>query len=412
MELEQVDSGVPCDPKVIKEGDIVLIIEGETRYTFPTISQTAKAKLGKKEVKLNALIGSKYGSWFEILEGKLIPFDPRNETSDLDTAEDAGEKNNKELFDHSTAQKLSQEDIHELKKSGIEGDQLVKKLIENSESFAQKTKFSQDKYVKKKKKKHHIVIQVLKPSSHLICKSYFIKSQDKIKYVPHTFIGQVFTLLRNIRPDTLATIILQSNIRPHSRALVYDKCSGLLVTSFIEKMGSLGTIYNIHNGLTASIPMLRLLGLKETETSQVIKNIPVGCLISNEDESDIEWKQSKLSIKKELSDNLCDSLVICGANDPMLYFNMLYKFLKPSGVFVVYSQYLQPLAEIDSALHLSKEACHQRINETWYREYQVLENRTHPVMQMSATSGYILSGIKLTNSYETNNENKRQKTSD
>lgn len=37
------------------------------------------------------------------------------------------------------------------------------------------------------------------------------------------------------------------------------------------------------------------------------------------------------------------------------------------------------------------------MSENWYREYQVLTNRTHPTMQMHGASGYILSAIKTAN---------------
>lgn len=35
-----------------------------------------------------------------------------------------------------------------------------------------------------------------------------------------------------------------------------------------------------------------------------------------------------------------------------------------------------------------------QLQESWWREYQVLPGRTHPTMSTSGTGGYILSGIK------------------
>lgn len=205
---------------------------------------------------------------------------------------------------------------------------------------------------------------------------------------------------------------MYSNVKPNIRTIVYDKCSGLITTSFIEKMSAQGTLYNIHNGNVSSIPILRLYNKQEKDLESIIKSIPIGCLLSENDSED-PWQVSKKLLKKELEENPCDSLVICGAQDPASYFKILFNYLKPSGVFVVYSQYLQQLAEIDSSLHLNKEACHIKISETWYRQHQVLENRTHPEMQMSATGGFILTGIKLCKEVESQdetNENKRTKT--
>jgi tRNA (adenine-N(1)-)-methyltransferase non-catalytic subunit len=38
---------------------------------------------------------------------------------------------------------------------------------------------------------------------------------------------------------------------------------------------------------------------------------------------------------------------------------------------------------------------HLKLFDMWAREYQVLKNRTHPLMYMSSHSGYILTAIKL-----------------
>jgi len=40
-------------------------------------------------------------------------------------------------------------------------------------------------------------------------------------------------------------------------------------------------------------------------------------------------------------------------------------------------------------------AINLRLTDTWFREYQVLEGRTHPNMAMTQSGGYILMGTKL-----------------
>jgi tRNA (adenine-N(1)-)-methyltransferase non-catalytic subunit len=42
-----------------------------------------------------------------------------------------------------------------------------------------------------------------------------------------------------------------------------------------------------------------------------------------------------------------------------------------------------------------KLAINLRLTDTWMREYQVLENRTHPNMTMSQNGGFLLTGTKL-----------------
>ena len=52
-------------------------------------------------------------------------------------------RDNRDLKDENSSQKLKKEDIEELKSEGRSGEQILASLIENSESFNKKTKFSQ-----------------------------------------------------------------------------------------------------------------------------------------------------------------------------------------------------------------------------------------------------------------------------
>ncbi|KAJ8512258.1 hypothetical protein OPV22_002692 [Ensete ventricosum] len=73
----------------------------------------------------------------------------------------------------------------------------------------------------------------------------------------------------------------------------------------------------------------------------------------------------------------------------------LLPLLSYSAPFVIYHQYLQPLATAMHRLQNSKMAINLQISEPWLREYQVLPSRTHPLMQMSCFGGYMLSVPEL-----------------
>ncbi|KAK3143186.1 hypothetical protein QOZ80_4BG0359650 [Eleusine coracana subsp. coracana] len=75
----------------------------------------------------------------------------------------------------------------------------------------------------------------------------------------------------------------------------------------------------------------------------------------------------------------------------------LLPLLSYSAPFVIYHQYLQPLATCMHSLQVSKMAIGLQISEPWLREYQVLPSRSHPHMQMNAFGGYILSGTRIHN---------------
>jgi len=119
----------------------------------------------------------------------------------------------------------------------------------------------------------------------------------------------------------------------------------------------------------------------------------------------------------------CDSLIIATKYDPTATLFRLLPYLAPSCPFVIYHEFLEPLLETFHTLQnyyvndedddddnkalngISKKkapmmqqrniAINLRLTDTWFREYQVLEGRTHPNMTMTQSGGYILMGTKL-----------------
>lgn len=54
------------------------------------------------------------------------------------------------------------------------------------------------------------------------------------------------------------------------------------------------------------------------------------------------------------------------------------------------------LTEVQNYLKENKAGVYFHLEELWMREYQVLKDRTHPLMQNEyASSGYILHGYKV-----------------
>lgn len=60
---------------------------------------------------------------------------------------------------------------------------IIQKLVENSETFQQKTEFSQAKYLRKKQRKYLQLVTVLRPTTRLIAQLLFDRGQAKILYV-------------------------------------------------------------------------------------------------------------------------------------------------------------------------------------------------------------------------------------
>jgi len=134
----------------------------------------------------------------------------------------------------------------------------------------------------------------------------------------------------------------------------------------------------------------------------------------------------------------CDSLIIATKYDPTATLLRLLPYLAPSCPFVIYHEFLEPLLETfrtlqnyygpdnenenekgnihdnennettssnsdegktksptTSMMQRRNIAINLRLTDTWFREYQVLEGRTHPNMAMSQNGGYLLMGTKL-----------------
>lgn len=104
--------------------------------------------------------------------------------------------------------------------------------------------------------------------------------------------------------------------------------------------------------------------------------------------------------------NQLEELVAAGFNSciiaapklqPASILQQVLPLLAPSSPFVVFSPWVQPLAEAMAALTASRGAVMMQLQESWLRPYQVLPGRTHPHMALTTggTGGYILSGITV-----------------
>eukprot|EP00483_Globobulimina_turgida_P010011 UN10030 len=154
--------------------------------------------------------------------------------------------------------------------------------------------------------------------------------------------------------------------------------------------------------------------------NEIIYNVNIGVFndplwINDNEENDEKLKQiidsnSKLSKCKESRPSLydikqwikfekSDCLILCSKYYPVILFKHLYEYLDYGCPFVVWCEYIQPLIQIKQWFMRENmneiEAVGLRIHENWFREQQVLPQRTHPMVNMQHLGGYILSGIKV-----------------
>jgi len=90
-----------------------------------------------------------------------------------------------------------------------------------------------------------------------------------------------------------------------------------------------------------------------------------------------------------------DSLIIATHFHPTAVLLQLWPTLAAAAPFVIFCEYVEPLVQCFREIQKRQMACKLQLSETWTREFQVLSGRTHPAMTTSASSGFILTGVKV-----------------
>ncbi|KAK9916890.1 hypothetical protein WJX75_008379 [Coccomyxa subellipsoidea] len=328
---------------VIREGDNAILEFNNSFKTFVSIKRGSKVKIGKALCSLEPLIGQYYGIQFALAaDGQTLEFKrPKTERDDgapKDEWDANGtmDKNNSELLDRGDAhQNLKPEDIEAMRAAGMGGEAIVEALLANSETYESKTHFAQAKYRKRKAEKYMAQATLVRPTARALADAYFARSPQKIQ---------------NLRADSLALLLSLANIGAHAGVLVVETCSGLVTGAVAERLGGSGLVVSGFTGL----------------------------------------KPPSLDIVRQFNFPASSK-----AGMPLALLRKVLPLLAPSGAFAIFANCLQPLAECMLALQVSKEAVALQLQESWWREHQVLPGRTHPEMMVSATGGYILTGYKV-----------------
>ncbi|PSS31260.1 TRNA (adenine(58)-N(1))-methyltransferase non-catalytic subunit like [Actinidia chinensis var. chinensis] len=439
------------NPRVTWEGCSVLLdVNDGDRLVFARLTPASSLAIGNKKYALQPLIGCPFGSLFQVENGKEGPYlslvlPTTTEVSGDNVQEKVycqikdESKDNRALVDNNTAQSLTGEDIDSMRRQGATGDEIVQALIANSATFEKKTSFSQEKYRLKKQKKYAPKVLLRRPFTRSICETYFKKYPARSGY---------------LRVGTLSLLLSMGNVSPHSDVLVVDMVGGILTGAVAERLGGTGFVCNTYLGVTPyPIDIVRMFNFSSETCRRIVRcsltdlcsshngtsvqicqpeevcnfesqskeeKSPL-CSISM-DETVLSSEKGMLDLVPETSispatkackstkagekasqetinlwkENGFSSLIIATPDvDAWSIVKELLPFLSFSAPFAIYHQYIQPLATCMHNLQLGKMAVGLQISEPWLREYQVLPSRTHPLMQMSAFGGYILSGTKI-----------------
>ncbi|TMW64569.1 hypothetical protein Poli38472_011449 [Pythium oligandrum] len=416
------------ETNVIYEGDTVICETSDGRIFFQVVKKNDTIRVGKKLTPLKPVIGATYGSIFEeqnkklvLVDGGLFPDPVAPEVGEFDVPDG----DNRDYTDTNSAQRLSNKEIAGLRESGVSGQEIIQKLVENSETWESKNEFSKQKYLKKKQQKYMPRVRFLKCTADSLCRTYRTKNPTKIC---------------NIREDSLGQILMYGNIHANAQVLIVDTCMGLVIGAVAERQNGLGRIIAGYEGQQLSGDILRRFNFDKS-TLEAIHTFPLNTVkylevaeadipatdpihrerLSDEEKRRLEEErlaqyteeeQQKYFEKKakRAAEKLhrqpaeqvrawlreqSDSLIIASHFDPQPILLALLPYLKCSRPFVIYCEYLEPLTRIFNMLQKMTSIVDVQLNETWTREYQILPGRTHPEMKMNAFSGYLLTGLKV-----------------
>ncbi|KAM7368144.1 hypothetical protein PAMP_014391 [Pampus punctatissimus] len=432
----------------IKEGDYVVLKRGDI-FKAVQIQTRKKVIFEKQWFFLDNAVGHLYSSTFEIVSGGTLQPQKKKNTESSSDAKEAG-TDNRNILDDGKSQKLTRDDIEMLKEQGLKGQEIIQQLIDNSSTFRDKTEYAQDKYIKKKKKKYENTVTILKPSCRILAMMYHGREPGKICHLRYDTLSQMLTLA-NIHAgskvlvfETCAGLVLGAVMErmggygsviqmypgggpvragvesfgfpAHFHDTLHDfpichvnaLLAGTLDTTAKDPSSADSKQSNVAAEGEQTQPEAEQHGSPEEQSMETNTGTAAGQDQEEEEkerrkEAKAQEKKVKLEEKRKklaaaaalLEGRNADGLVIASRFHPCPVLMGLLEFLSPSRPFVVYSQYKEPLIECYTKLREHGGTVNLRLTDTWLRHYQVLPNRTHPMLLMSGGGGYLLSGTTV-----------------
>lgn len=428
-------------PKLYVPNDTTITADEWVLITLPSTQTKIVQLKGDKTISLgkfgsfevNKILGFNFGQAFEIQsKDDVIPVNIDDifkevELNDEIAGSSSDNRNIKDIG--SSVQNLSTEKIEELKKTGSTssvGLSIIKSILESHQNFDKKTKFSQEKYLKRKKEKFGRFFIVEKVTARSLLKHY-IENKDLRKNL-------------DISEESISYMLNLGDVKPNGRYLIIDESMGLLTFFMLERMQGQGEIMivseNEHVNLSA---LYQYSNLPDIYLSKMVKHVnwlqfvsPLNDILSTDEAavfyskmvSQINVQKTELStvnsIKnkksqyyKKLSNYLrllhtlhslysaeFDSLICISTLSIRSILPYLLKFLRGSASVVLYSDFKEVL--VDAYHDIVSGSIQQRlpilapsIHEIKARPYQAVPGKMHPVMTYRGGGGFVLFGLRV-----------------
>ncbi|KAJ5114196.1 hypothetical protein N7456_002730 [Penicillium angulare] len=162
------------------------------------------------------------------------------EGDDGEPGEEMPTRTNKGINDDNSAQRLTMEEIEELKKeSGAAGRDIVAKIMESHSTIDQKTAFSLAKYTLRKRKKYIKRFTII-PLDVSTLANYMLAEKDagRTLELRDEHIG-LLGCFGNVHSAGSSNVEAIPDVTPNGRYIVVDDTGGLIVAAMAERMGIL-----------------------------------------------------------------------------------------------------------------------------------------------------------------------------
>jgi len=378
-----------------------------SRKVFRITTGGKDLRMGKyPPVPADAVLGVPYGATLRRGESGWVRHHRVGLEASVEELGDAGETN-QHLAQDNSAQALTPGQVSEMKRK-CNSEDVVTALASNSATFSSKTRFAQEKYLKKKQQKHVQQINILRPTMMELCEAYLSQSRQK---------------MCGLRFDYLSAILCQADARIGARILALDCACGLVTGALAQQLAGSGRVFRVHG---SSCPDKGITELDLGVAQNVVRSIPLEVLQAK-DPYFHPWLQTPDNLSQEATPeercrwearcqrsdtrqgdvrDLLDGpplnaiVIVAGDEDVDLASDALsvgLSHLGPNGRVVIFGSNLQPLAAKQGEMRSGGSFLEVRLIQLFTRELQVLPQRTHPFMTQDARhmEGFLLTATKV-----------------
>jgi tRNA (adenine-N(1)-)-methyltransferase non-catalytic subunit len=294
--------------------------------------------------------------------------------------------------------------------AGTAGAAIVGALAASSATFAAKTEFSQEKYLKRKGRKYIFGAVARRPTAATLVAACWSKHPARVGYLRH---------------DALALMLNLADAGAGARLLVIDTCGGLVTAAAGERLGGDGDLCAAFVGAAAPAAMDagRVLNLG-AKVKAAIRTVPLLALLrerraqlaaeaaeaAEAEPAAMDADGAGAAAPAEARANGANGaapsaaaalargppftgLIVAALElEPLALVRRCLPLLAPSAAVVVYGPWAEPVAACHAGLRADGSVVGLSLAEPWLRELQVLPGRTHPMMNMHNGGGFLLSG--------------------